>query len=266
MTQQSGKIGFSALLLPWIIPGALLLAWYLISASKALPEYLLPAPATVGRAMLNYILGEPGTKAYAGRFLPDLMASLARIGTGFGIAVCLGLPLGLCSGRSSFICSLFSGLISGLRAVPGISWLPLALVWFGIGFKTSVFLISLAAFFPIYLASLNGAAQVPELLLRAGRMLGLGRTGLLFKVVVPSAMPKILTGMRLGLGISFAYLVLGELTGVPDGVGALIMDARMTGRIEIVLVGVVVLAGAGVLADWLLVRSVCYFFPGMRRI
>jgi NitT/TauT family transport system permease protein len=119
--------------------------------------------------------------------------------------------------------------INGLRAVPGISWLPLAMVWFGIGIKTTLFLVALAAFFPIYLNAEAGARQVDPLLLEAGAMMGVKPIRSIFTIVLPGSMPHIVTGLRLGLGISWAYLVLGELSGVPNGLGAIIMDARMVG-------------------------------------
>lgn len=119
--------------------------------------------------------------------------------------------------------------------MPGISWLPLALVWFGIGMRTTVFLVALAAFFPVYLNTAAGARQIDPLLYRAGAMMGIGRLRGVFAILLPAAMPQIIGGLRLGLGISWAYLVLGELTGVANGLGAVIMDARMLGRIDIMM-------------------------------
>lgn len=112
--------------------------------------------------------------AYAGRFWGDLSASLGRVGSGYLLAVIPGVALGLASGRSPALASLLSPIINGVRAVPGISWLPLALLWLGIGFRATVFLIALAGFFPAYLNAAAGAAAVPPVLIRAGRMLGFG--------------------------------------------------------------------------------------------
>ena len=159
-------------------------------------------------------------------------ASLGRVGSGYLLAVIPGVALGLASGRSPALASLLSPIINGVRAVPGISWLPLALLWLGIGFRATVFLIALAGFFPAYLNAAAGAASVPPVLTRAGRMLGFGRRAIFFRVVIPSAMPQVRTGLRVALGMSFSYLVLGELTGVPDGLGAMIMDARLAGRVD----------------------------------
>ncbi|MDO9574849.1 MAG: ABC transporter permease subunit, partial [Candidatus Contubernalis sp.] len=143
--------------------------------------------------------------------------------------------------------------IHALRAVPGIGWLPLAMVWFGIGTKTTVFLIALAAFFPVYLNSTEGALKINPLWKRAALMMGAGRWALLRTVILPAALPSVANGLRIGLGLSWAYLVLGELTGVPDGLGALIMDARMMGHVEIIIVGMIAIAVLGRISDRLLI-------------
>lgn len=251
-------------LVPLILPLLTLAAWSLLSYTRTVPEYMLPAPDAVAATLWVYVTGL-GQGMYAGRFPADLAASLGRVGAGFSLAVCLGLPLGVASGRVVMARLLLKDFVDGLRSVPGICWLPLALVWFGIGFRTTVFLICLAAFFPIYLNTMAGVAAVPDTLLRAGRMLGLGGFGLVRHVVLPAAMSHVLTGLRLGLGISFAYLVLGELTGVPNGLGALIMDARMVGRVDVIISGILLIALTGWLCDQLLVRCLRLLSRAVRR-
>jgi NitT/TauT family transport system permease protein len=140
------------------------------------------------------------------------------------------------------------------------------MVWFGIGLKTTVFLVALAAFFPIYLNAEAGARQVSPILLQAGAMMGVRRLRGTFAILIPAAMPQIITGLRLGMGISWAYLVLGELTGVPDGLGAVIMDARMLGRIDIIVVGILMIALVGRLCDLGLHGLLRCCFKGARRL
>jgi len=251
--------------LPVIAPLGLLALWALASYGGFAPAYMLPPPHKVGRTLMAYVLGEPGSAAYAGRFAGDAAASLIRVFAGFGLATLLGLPLGVLSGRVEPLRRVFSGFVDAIRAVPGICWLPLALVWFGIGFRTTVFLIALAAFFPIYLNTAAGVAAVPRQLTRAGAMLGLSGAGLMRRVVLPAAMSHILAGLRLGLGLAFAYLVLGELTGVPDGLGAVIMDARLLGRVDMVMSGIVVIALIGLACDRLLVLALGLAFVSARR-
>ena len=219
-------------LLPVLLPIAVLAAWATLSASGLAPAYLLPGPGAGFEAGVRYVFGAPGQGSYAGRFGTDLLASPGRVVT---------------------VNRLFSSTIGGLRAVPGICWLPLALIWFGIGFRTTVFLVALAAFFPIYQNALTGARSVAPIYYQAGAMLGVSRLRGVFAILLPLAMPNLLTGLRLGMGISWAYLVLGELTGVPDGLGAVIMDARMLGQTDMILVGILLIALVGRLCDRLLV-------------
>ena len=247
-------------LLSWIIPSGALLLWVLISEAGMIPTYLLPHPLEIGRAGFLYIFGSPGSSPYGGRFMDDALASLVRVLSGFGVAVAIGIPLGIISGRLASVRQLLGASINGLRSVPGISWLPLAMVWFGIGIKTTIFLVALAAFFPVYINSAAGARQINPLLLQAGAMMGVNRIRGTFAILLPGAMPHIMTGLRLGLGISWAYLVLGELTGVPNGLGAVIMDARMLGRIDIIVVGIIIIAVIGRVCDKLLtaIMRVCF--------
>jgi len=252
--------------LPWIIPGAGLLLWFAVSGTEIVPSYLLPSPKDVLAAATVYIFKGTGHGAYAGRFLEDLLASSTRVFLGFGLAVVVGIPLGIISGRLARVSRLLSTTINALRAVPGISWLPLAMVWFGIGMKTTVFLVALAAFFPIYLNAETGARQVNPILLQAGAMMGVRRLRGTFSILLPAAMPHIITGLRLGMGISWAYLVLGELTGVPNGLGAVIMDARMLGRIDIIVVGIILIALIGRICDMGLHQLLRIGFKSARRM
>lgn len=253
------------LLLPLLLPLLALIAWYTISAADLVPAYLLPSPSTVFKAGARYLFGTQGQGPYAGRFLADLSASLARVLTGFCIAAALGIPLGICSGRLALVNRLFANTIGGLRAVPGICWLPMALIWFGIGMRTTVFLVAVAAFFPIYQNALTGARLVAPILYQAGAMLGVSRLRGIFAILLPMAMPNIIAGLRLGLGIAWAYLVLGELTGVPNGLGAVIMDARMLGQTDMILVGIILIAVIGRLCDRLLVSLLRLCFKSARR-
>ena len=247
-------------------PALLVAVWWWMTRAGFVPPYLLPPPAAVLEALQKYLLGGPAGDAFAGRLVRDLGASLERVGCGFALAALLGLPLGVVSGRMPLVARSLAPLVNGLRSVPGICWLPLALVWFGIGFGATLFLVALAAFFPIYLNAAAGTAMVPPVLVRAGTMLGLSPTAVLLRVIVPAAMPHLRTGLRLGLGVGFAYLVLGELTGVPDGIGAMVMDARLFGRVDMILAGIVLLAALGWLADALLSLALRAAFKSARRL
>ena len=152
-----------------------------------------------------------------------------------------------------------------IRAVPGIGWLPVAIVWFGVGEGNTLFLISLAAFFPIYVNTAHAAATVPGQLTKAGRMMGARGLTLFRTVIFPASFPEAAVGLRLGLGVAWAYLVLGEVTGVATGLGAVMNDGRMLGHVDIVLAAMIVIAAAGKLTDLLLLAACRAYCPQMRK-
>ncbi len=253
-------------LLPWVLPSVLIGFWFIAGHAQLVPPYLLPPPTEIIATGQEYIFGESGQAPFSGRFAQDAMVSCVRVMAGFSIAVIFGLPLGIISGRVKVIQQLLGTSVNALRAVPGIAWLPLAMVWFGIGMKTTIFLVAMAAFFPIYLNAAAGAAQVNLLLLQAGAMMGVNRIRGTFFILLPAAMPNIITGLRLGLGISWAYLVLGELSGVSNGLGAVIMDARMLGRIDMIVVGIILIAIIGRASDLLLQSGLKICFKSAARM
>ncbi len=193
---------------------------------------------------------------YSGTCIPHLLESLRRVTTGFLAATAVGLPLGFITGRFSLMRRLFDPFIHAIRAIPGIGWLPIAIVWFGVGEGNTLFLIGLATFFPIYVNTAHGASEIPELTIRAGQMMGARGFTLFRTVLFPAAFPQIAVGLRLGLGISWGYLVLGEVTGVNEGLGAVMTDGRMLGHVDIVLATMIVIAVCGKLTD-ILLMAIC---------
>ncbi|MHB8122787.1 MAG: ABC transporter permease [Desulfuromonadaceae bacterium] len=259
MTMQSGQLRNT--FIAAIIPGGVLIAWLLLTKFQCLPEYLLPSPFSVLLSFRELICGSDSAGPFSGTFFKHATASVIRVGAGFLLASIIGTPIGILSGRSARISALIDPFVQLIRSVPGIAWLPLAMIWFGIGTTTTVFLIVLAAFFPVYVNTFHGARNIPPRWVQAARMLGANRTSVLFRVVLPGAMPSIESGLRLALGISWAYVVLGELTGVNEGLGAMIMDARMLGDVRLTIVGIISIAVLGRISD-LLLLAVLRFVPG----
>ncbi|MFW6011920.1 MAG: ABC transporter permease, partial [Desulfosalsimonas sp.] len=179
-------------MLPWILPAGFILVWLAAAELRLVPPYVLPHPREIIDSGYVYIFSGSDTGMYAGRFSTDAKASLIRVIAGFTIAASAGIPLGVMSGRLPVVERLLSTSVNGIRAVPGISWLPLALIWFGIGMKTTVFLVALAAFFPIYINSASGVRQVSPVLLRAGAMMGVRRLRGTFAILLPGAMPSLI--------------------------------------------------------------------------
>jgi NitT/TauT family transport system permease protein len=254
------------LLIPWFIPFFILLFWIISSNSGFIPEYILPHPSDVLKTASHYFFGSSQNVPYNARFISDFSVSILRVFLGFAIAALIGIPLALLTGRRKNFNRLFTGIINGVRAVPGITWLPLALIWFGIGLKTTVFLISLAAFFPVYINTHTAVTRFNERFLQAGEMMGLTKKQKVFHILLPGTSAQILAGLRLGLGISWAYLVLGELTGVPNGMGAVIMDARLLGRVDMIIIGIITIAVIGKLSDVLLIKTMSFSFKSVRRL
>lgn len=232
-----------------VLPALIVTAWLIMSAMLDVPEYIMPSPKQIFVQMADFILGSYKLTPYSGGFWIHSLASIGRVVGGFAIATLLGLPLGILTGHFSNMHRLFDPLVHILRMVPGIGWLPIAMVWFGVGNSTTIFLISLAAFFPVYLNTAQGVRHVPEKVIQAGRMLGADGYVLFTTIIVPAAMPSILAGMRLGLGVCWAYLVLGELTGVSKGLGAVMMDSRMLGNVDIIIICMISIAFWGKITD-----------------
>lgn len=244
-----------------VLPVGLIIIWYAASLTGVVPEYLFPSPGKLVKVLVDFVVGGLGLTPYTGAFLESLWASTLRVLGGFSLAVLLGLFFGLLTGRLPIAKRLIDPSVHMVRAIPGIGWLPLAMVWFGIGEKTTIFLIALAAFFPIYINAAHGFQSIPVSLVRAGRMLGAGKFTLYTSVILPAAFPSIVVGLRLGLSTSWAYLVLGELTGVAKGLGAVMMDSRLLGQVEMIPVAMICIGVFGKLSDLLLIKLCNIIYP-----
>jgi sulfonate transport system permease protein len=234
------------------LPVSIILIWLLVAETGKIPHYLLPSPKDIIFVFIDFISGGAKLSPYSGQFLDHLWTSLSRVLVGFSLATLFGLLLGFLTGWIPMAKRIIDPTANAIRTVPGIGWLPIAMVWFGVGERTTIFLIALVSFFPIYLNTAHGASSVPLLLVRAGRMLGAGKLTLFRTIVLPWAFPDVIVGLRLGLGVSWSFLVLGELTGVATGLGAVMMDSRMLGQTEMILVSMLCIAVMGFLTDRLL--------------
>lgn len=246
--RNSYKIDF----VNFIVPVGFLAAWVLLPAILHTPEYLIPSLKKTGMGLVDFVFGTFRMSPYAGTFWKHSVASWHRVLAGFLIASFLGTVTGMLTGYFQMGRRLLDPFIHMIRMVPGIGWFPLAMVWFGVGNRTTVFLITLAAFFPGYVNTLRAVRDVPPMLLDVGRVMGAGKWQLFKMVILPLSLPGIFTGLRLGMGICWAYLVLGELTGVNEGLGAVMMDARMLGNVDMIIVCMIVIAVWGRIGDLLL--------------
>jgi NitT/TauT family transport system permease protein len=234
-------------LLAVAFPLVIALLWYL--ATRGRPYSLIPPPADVWLALQDLAIGGINDDAFSGTLHVHLLASLARVFGGFGLAALAALPLGLLIGRIPVVRQLLDPTFQILRPVPVTAWLPLAMILFGLGPRSAFFLVFLGAFYPILVNTIFGVRSVEPRLFEAASMLGCRGSSQFFRVVLPASLPSIFTGLRLGLGFAWVVIVVGEMTGVQTGLGAIIMEARQLSRTEIVICGMVVIGLVGFLSD-----------------
>lgn len=224
----------------WALAGMCLFVAIWIAASYHLNSVvLLPEPAAVLAGFMDLVRD--------GSLASDVAASLKRVIGGFCIATAVAVPLALLMAYIRQLDLLLSPLISFLRPIPPIAWIPIAILWFGIGDPPSYFITSLAAFFPIFINSYAGGKAVQPQHLHAAKSLGAGPKALFFRVYLPSAMPMIATGLRIGLGQSWMAVVTAELIAAHSGLGYMIQANRLALETSLVLVGMCVIGLLGAL-------------------
>ena len=234
-------------LLAVAFPLALLAIWHFATVNR--PASLIPLPHDVWLELQDLAFGGINDDAYSKTLHIHLLASMSRVYGGFAMALAVGLPLGMLIGRVTLVRLLVDPTIQILRPIPVTAWLPLAMIIFGLGPRSAVFLVFLGAFYPILVNTIFGVRSVDPKLFEAASMLGCNGNRQFFKVVLPAATPSIFTGLRLGLGLAWFVIVVGEMTGVPQGLGAVIMDARTLSRTDLVICGMIVIGVAGYLSD-----------------
>lgn len=238
-------------LTPLIVPVLLLIAWDL--GVRMSGTRLIPLPKDVGLMLIDFAFGGIYDDAFSKTLFLHLWKSITRVYGGFLAAALLGIPLGLLIGRIKVIRDLLDPTLQLLRPVPVTAWLPLSMIFFGIGPNAAIFLVFLGAFYPIVFNTIFGVKAVDNRLFEAALMLGCSGSSLFRQVVLPAATPSILNGLRLGHGFAWILIVVGEMTGVPEGLGAVIMDGRMLSRTDLVIAGMVVIGITGYATDRVLV-------------
>lgn len=228
-------------------PLALVVAWHLAVAASG--TRLVPTPYQVGVMMIDFAWGGIYEDAFSGTILTHLFASMQRVYGGFLLAAALGIPLGLMIGKIPLVRAMLDPTLSLLRPIPVTAWLPLSMVFFGLGPRSAVFLVFLGAFYPILLNTVFGVRSVDGKLFEAAAMLGCDGSRMFQQVVLPAALPAIFNGLRLGHGFAWILIVVGEMTGVPTGLGSVIMDGRTLSRPDLVITGMIVIGVAGFLCD-----------------
>jgi NitT/TauT family transport system permease protein len=169
--------------------------------------------------------------------------SLVRVGVGYGLALLLGIPAGLVLGWKRDAALAANPVIQFMRPISPLAWIPVSIVLFGVTNLATIFLIFLASFFPIVVATMNGVRGIPSMYLRAGRNFDLSPSALLARVVLPAALPQVLTGLRIALGIAWLVVVAAEMIAVDSGLGYLVIDSRNAGKRYDLVVAAMLLIG-----------------------
>ncbi len=189
------------------------------------------------------------------RIWGDIIASLFRVTWGFLLAAAVGIPLGLVVGWNTLAFSALNPIIQGLRPISPIAWIPIAILWFGIGDGAGIYLIFLASFFPITVGTVAAVRNISLVHQRSAMNFGVTGFELMRRVVLPAAMPQIITSLRIALGVAWLVIVAAEMVGMDSGLGYLINDARNAGsRYDLVVATMLVIGVIGIVLDYLIRR------------
>ena len=221
-------------------------AWELVARSGMVSQAVFPPPFHAVVVGLKKVpLAELGGHAWI---------SVQRITLGFSAGALFGVVLAVAGGWYRGFGNLVRPVVELLRPIPPLAWIPMAIVWFGLGEPSKVFVIFLGAFFPVLTNTWKGMANIDTTLLRAGQTMGLSGPALLMRVAIPATLPDIATGLRIGWGLAFGVLVAAELIAAESGLGYMIMHARQLGEVEVIILGILVIGAANLVTDWLLAR------------
>jgi len=231
----------------------LLLMWEVLCATGVINSKLIPPPTRVIVTAFEMIR--------TGELLGDMSASLLRWSLGFLYASVLGIMVGLLTGRIPILRATLQQVIQILRPVPAISFVPLAIVWFGIGEPAKYFLVAWGAFFPIWLNTHVGAANVDRYYLWAAESLGASKIRMVATVILPAALPFIFAGLRTGIAVGFICLVAAEMAGAYEGLGFRVTASHLVFRVDKMFVALCVLGLLGALTDKLFSGAFLRLFP-----
>lgn len=228
------------------LPLGLLALWQAVTALGVFDQSQLPPPLDVLRA--------GGELAGRGELAEHLLISVQRVALGFAIGAALAIGLGGAVGLSRRAEELLEPTLQALRAIPSLAWVPLLVLWLGVDEGPKVTLVAIGAFFPVYTAFVAGIRQIDRKLVEVGYAYGLEGPALAQQVLLPAALPSLLTGLRIGLAQGWLFLVAAELIGASRGLGFLLVDGQNSGRADIIVLSIVLLALIGKLTDTLLQR------------
>ncbi len=227
-----------------LLPFLILMLWIISTNNQWITTTLLPTVPSVAEAFQSQFK--------SGQLQEDLIISISRVLRGFLLSSLLGVTLGVFMGMSDRVGKFFTLTFTSLRQIPMMAYIPLVILWAGIGERSKIVIIVVASFFPILVNTMNGIKRTDQKLLEVGRMYKLSKWKLFIKVYFPSALPSVLIGLKLGLGISWMAVVGAEMIAASSGIGFRINDARSLMQTPVVFSGMISIAVAGVVMDFML--------------
>jgi NitT/TauT family transport system permease protein len=223
-----------------LVLAAVIAVWWAVVEATQSPVFPTPLQVIAGA----YELAQDGS------LWEHIGASLFRVGVGFGLAALLAVPLGLWMGWVAGAYRTFNPIFQMLRPISPIAWIPLAILWFGVGDLSPIFLIFISSVFPMIVQTTSGVHTIERRYLRAAANFGVSRTVLFRRVVIPAVLPEIIVGMRIGIGVAWLVVVAAEMIALRSGLGYLIMDSRNAGnRYDLVIASMIIIGLIGLLLD-----------------
>lgn len=227
-----------------ILPILIVAAWHFTTTTGAMSTLILPKISTVFETLLSQIK--------SGVLLEDVAISLSRIVKGYGLAVIVGILLGVVMGMNKIVNRFFMLTFTAIRQIPMIAWVPILIIWFGIGEESKVAVIFLASYFPVLVNTISGIQRTDQKLIEVGDMYQLNGWQKFTKIYLPSALPSIFVGLKLGLSVSWMAVVGAEMIAATSGIGFRINDARSLMQYPVVFCGIIAIAVVGVIMDFLI--------------
>jgi sulfonate transport system permease protein len=229
------------IILSLLIPVIIIFAWYYVTNFKDTPAAILPKISAVGKAFVKQLNN--------GQLVKDVSVSVARVIKGYFFASILGIALGTLMGMSSIIRSVFTLTLNSIRQIPMMAWIPMIILWFGIGDFSKIVIIVLGAFFPIMVNTLSGITSTPLGFIEVAKLYRLNSWQVFTRVYLPAALPQIFVGLKIGLGISWMAVVAAELIASSSGIGFRMSEARNLMQPDIMINGMILIGILGILMD-----------------
>lgn len=237
MKEENRRNNLVHSLTPYLVLFVFVAIWQIVAGSGLFLPDLLPSPISVFQATLELLR--------KGILFQHILASLIRVFAGFGLAVIVAVPMGFILGRYRRLQEAFNPIIQILRPISPIAWIPLAILWFGIGDKPAMFIIFITTFFPVLIASITSVRNIDPIYVKTAVNFGASDRDIITKIILPATFPHVFVSLRIALGTAWVIIVAAEMVGMRSGLGFLILDARNSLRTDMVIAGMLMIGLVG---------------------